>query len=169
VNGTFSYLGHIQFPVDSVAEAEEFVFGQSSGGQLQRAVIVHFEHFLPTSGRSFVYPRLRMTQLGADEYLHQTWGFADFSLFREPALEDLLHARGLSFVRRWVADRYVRALAENSHYEIIIFYLESSTVSDPSMTYGGAPVTPPPPPSPSAEVEAAILRRAHAAFSVESP
>ena len=166
VSETFTYLGRIAFPVDSIAEAEEFIFGVIDGNELTRAVIVHFEHFLPGQPHSFRYPRLRMTQLGAAEYLHQTWAFADLSLFHEPTLVKLLAQHRLRAGARWVMDRYVRALPEDPQYEVIIFYLEAEAVTDPAVVYGGMPVAPPPPPSPPPAVEAAIIQRARAAFEV---
>jgi hypothetical protein len=166
VSGKLQLLGHIRFPVDSVALAEEFVFGEGSDSGLERAVIVHFEHFLPGSTHRFVYSRLRMVRLGSEEYLHQTWAFADLDLFHEPALAAMLRDKGMAVGKRWVMDRYVRAVQENSQYEVIIFYLEAGAISDPSIRYGGAPVAPPPPPTPPAAVEVEIHRRARLAFTV---
>jgi hypothetical protein len=166
ITGSLPYIGSIKFPVGAVAEAQEFVFGAASGDELTRAVVVHFENFLPGTPHKFQYPQLRMTRLGSEDYLHQTWGFGDFSLFQEPAMRDLLSSKGLRAGPRWVVDRYVRALPDNPQYEVIIFYLESSLISDPSMLYGGAPIAPPPPPTPSPSVEAAIHSRARASFTV---
>jgi len=165
ISGALPYIGRIKYPVGTVAKAEEFVFGAAVGGELMRALIIHFEHFLPGKPNKFQYPQLRMTRLGSDDYLHQTWAFAELSLFQEPAIRELLGSKGLRAGPRWVADRYVRALPENPQYEIIIFYLESSSISDPSILYGGAPVAPPPPPAPSPSIEAAIHARARASFT----
>lgn len=162
----FAYLGEITFPVDTVAAARQVVYGIADSGRLVRAVIVHFEHFLPEQDRQFVYPRLRMAELGGEEYLHQTWAFADFALFRQPQMQELLTRHRLTAGPRWVTDRYVRALPENPRYEVIIFYLESDVVSHPDITYGGLPVAPPPPPAPPPAVEAEIIARARAAFEV---
>jgi hypothetical protein len=166
VSPEFTYLGEIRFPVDTVAMARQFVYGIADAGRLLRAVIVHFEHFLPSQNRTFVYPRLRMTRLGSEDYLHQTWAFGDLSLFRQPELIALLQRHHLTAGPRWVVDRYVRAVPENPKYEVILFYLESDHVGDPSITYGGYPIAPPPPPTPPAPIEAAINRRARAAFVV---
>jgi hypothetical protein len=168
VDSSLRFLGHIAFPVDTIAAAEEFVFGSVTAGRLDRALIVHFEHFLPQLGHRFQYPRLEMMTLGSGEYLHQTWGFADLSLFREPALAGLLHGQRIEAGRRWVMDRYVRALAEDPQYEVIIFYLEADRLSDPSISYGGMPVAPPPPPTPPPAVREAIVTRALAAFRIVS-
>ncbi len=166
VSGAFAYLGRLAFPVDTVAQAEEFVFGDTAQGQLRRAVIVHFERFLPNTTHTFDYPRLQMTRLGADEYLHQTWAFAEFDLFRLPAMTDFLRTRGLRAEPRWLVDRYVRAVTENPQYEVIIFYLESGAVSGPGIVYGGAPVAPPPPPTPPPPMLDALLARSQSAFQV---
>ena len=169
VSGALAYLGRLAFAVDTVAQAEEFIFGDTAQGQLRRAVIVHFEHFLPTTTHTFNYPRLQMTRLGGDEYLHQTWALADFELFRLPAMTDFLRARGLRTEPRWLVDRYVRAVTDHPQYEVIIFYLEAGSVSAPGILYGGAPVAPPPPPTPPPSVADSLLARARAAFEVLGP
>jgi hypothetical protein len=166
VTPAFSYYGEISFPVDTVASAREFVFGTADSGLLTRAVIIHFEHFFPGQPHRFLYPRLRITQLGGNEYLHQTWAFGDLSIFHEPALVRLLESHGVRAGPRWVMDRYVRALPENPQYEVILFYLESDRVSDPLVRYGGMPIAPPPPPTPPAAIEAAVIQRARLAFTV---
>jgi hypothetical protein len=169
VSGSLVYLGRLTFAVDTVAQAEEFVFGDTAQGRLQRAVIVHFEHFLPSTTHTFNYPRLQMARLGADEYLHQTWALADFELFRLPAMVDFLQARDLRAEPRWLVDRYVRAVTDHPQYEVIIFYLEAGSASAPGIVYGGAPVAPPPPPTPPDPVLQPLLARSRAAFRVLGP
>ena len=169
VSESLTYLGRLRISVDTVAEAEEFVFGDTAQGLLQRAVIVHFEHFLPGTTHTFNYPRLQMARLGSDEYLHQTWAIADFELFRLPAMTEFLRARGLQAEPRWLVDRYVRAVTDHPQYEVIIFYLEAGARSAPDILYGGAPVAPPPPPTPPDTVLNALLARSRAAFRVREP
>lgn len=162
----FNYLGRTTYPVGNSAEAEDFVFGSSKAGSLERAVVVHFEHFLPGSSRDFAYPRFKMVRLGADEYLNQTWALDDFGLFHYDAMVKLLNANGLIAERAWIVDRYVRALPENPKYEMIFFYLESKSSSDPAIKFGkGSDTSLPPSPPPA--METLIQARSRAAFSVE--
>ena len=166
VSANFAWLGDITFPVDTFATAREVIYGIADDGVLVRALIIHFEHFLPGQPHTFNYPPLPTVSLGGQEYLHQTWAFADLDLFLQPELVVVLEKLYLQVGTRWVMDRYVRVVPENPQYEAIIFYLESDFVSDPSITYGGMPVAPPPPPVPPPAIAAAIAQRAQEAFTI---
>jgi hypothetical protein len=166
VSDNFAWLGDITFPVDTVAVARQVVYGIADDGVLVRALIIHFEHFLPGLPNTFEYPPFPTVQLGGKDYLHQTWAFGDLGLFHQPELVALLQKYYLTAGTRWVMDRYVRVVPANPQYEVIIFYLESDLVSDPSITYGGMPVAPPPPPVPPADVAAAVSQRAQEAFTI---
>jgi len=120
-----AYLGKVDLDVGGRAAAEQYLFGALDEGRLDQAVIVHFEHFLPGNDHTFEYPRLRMTQLGSHEYLHQTWPLPDWDLFRLPEMARFLAARGITAGRDWIVSRYVRVVSEDRKHEFIIFYLES--------------------------------------------
>jgi hypothetical protein len=166
VSPEFAWLGDITFPVDTVAVARQVIYGVDDDGVLVRALIIHFEHFLPGLPQTFVYPTTPTVQLGGKPYLHQAWAFGDLDLFHQPELVAVLQKYYLTAGTRWVMDRYVRVVPENPQYEVIIFYLESDLVSDPSVTYGGMPVAPPPPPVPPPDVAAALAERAQQAFTI---
>ena len=163
VHPSLGYLGRLELDVGGRARAEQHVFGELRDGRLARAVIVHFEHFLPDNSHTFEYPRLRMMQLGRHEFLHQTWPLPDWDLFRLPEMVSFLRERGIQAGPDWIVSRYVRVVSDDRKHEFIIFYLESGA-SLP------VPVAELRPESRSrsewAEIERGLIRRAAAAFEV---
>jgi hypothetical protein len=127
VDPALGYLGRIDLDVDGRARAEQHLFGELRNGRLARAVIVHFEHFLPGNAHTFEYPRLRMTRLGSHEFLHQTWPLPDWDLFRLPEMVRFLTGRGIEAGTDWIVSRYVRVVSEDRKHEFIIFYMEAGT------------------------------------------
>jgi hypothetical protein len=119
-----TYLGQVGLDVGGRARAEQHLFGEVRAGRLRRAVIVHFEHFLPDNTHVFEYPRLRMTRLGRHEYLHQTWPLPDWELFRRPEMTTFLAQRGVTAGTAWIVSRYVRVVSDDRKHEFILFYLE---------------------------------------------
>lgn len=125
VEPALGYLGRLELDVGGRARAEQHLFGELRDGRLTRAVIVHFEHFLPDNDHTFEYPRLRMTRLGKHEFLHQTWPLPDWELFRLPEMVNFLGLRGIEAGHDWIVSRYVRVVSEDRKHEFIIFYLEA--------------------------------------------
>lgn len=125
VDPALGYLGRLELDVGGRARAEQQVFGELRDGRLARAVIVHFEHFLPGNDHTFEYPRLRMTRLGRHEFLHQTWPLPDWELFRFPEMVSFLDQRGIEAGTDWIVSRYVRVVSDDRKHEFIIFYLEA--------------------------------------------
>src|SRR5579864_5581868 len=166
VSPNLTYLGRLDYDVQDVAQAEEYVFAATANGTLQRVFVAHFEHFRPTNNHFFEYPHLRMARLGQHEYLHQTWAIREFSLFTVPAMQEFLQARHLRAEASWLVDRYVRVVDEARKHEVIFFYLEAASINPSEIHYGGAPAEPPPPPAPPPAVEQGLLGRATAVFQV---
>ena len=127
VDSAFDYLGRVTLPVGEVALAEQFIFADVRNGRIERAVIVHFEHFFPDNARVFGYPPGPAATLGAHTYLHQNWWLGpDF--MAKPALDSLIRRHGLATDSTYGSDRYVRVLDESTKHEFILFYLESGTL-----------------------------------------
>lgn len=124
VDPSLGYLGRLELDVGGRARAEQHLFGEIVEGRLGRALIVHFEHFLPGNDHTFDYPRLRMARLGGHEFLHQTWPLPDWDLFRLPEMVRFLAQRGIEAETDWIVSRYVRVVSEDRKHEFIIFYLE---------------------------------------------
>jgi hypothetical protein len=169
VSADLTYLGRLSYDVQDVAQAEEYVFAATAGGQLRRAFVAHFEQFLAANDHFFEYPRLRMATIGQREYLHQTWAIRQFDLFTVPAMQEFLRARHLTAEASWLIDRYVRVVDAARKHEVIFFYLEAASTNPTNIHYGGAPFEPPPPPTPPPSVEAEFIKRARAAFEVSEP
>ncbi|MGE5925827.1 MAG: hypothetical protein ACM357_00620 [Gemmatimonadota bacterium] len=125
VDPALGYLGRIDLDVGGRAMAEQHLFGELRDGRLARAVIVHFEHFLPGNAHTFEYPRLRMARLGRHEFLHQTWPLPDWELFRLPEMVRFLSSRGVTAGTDWIVSRYVRVVSDDRKHEFIIFYMEA--------------------------------------------
>ena len=163
VDPSLGYLGRLELDVAGRARAEQHLFGEVVEGRLGRALIVHFEHFLPDNPHTFEYPRLRMARLGRHEFLHQTWPLPDWDLFRLPEMVNFLERRGLQAGTDWIVSRYVRVVSNDRKHEFIIFYLEpGSTLSIPvaDLRPGGQAR------GEWAAVERGLIERAAAAFRV---
>jgi hypothetical protein len=130
VDPALTYLGRVDLDVQGKARAEQHWFAEHRGGRIVRAVIVHFEHFLPTNDHTFDYPRLRMARLGRHEFLHQTWPLVDWELFRFPEVRALLARHGLEPEADWLSDRHVRVVDEAKKHELILFYVEPESALD---------------------------------------
>ena len=106
------------------ARTEQFFFAESGDGQVRRMFIVHFEGAAPGVDLKFRYPRLRMEILGGEEYLHQSFPEEELDLLAARPVADLLAGAKLRIARRWLVDRYVRAVDPELRNEVILFYLE---------------------------------------------
>jgi hypothetical protein len=73
VSPEFSYIGSFNFKVGDVGSGEAYLYRESQQSNLQRVVLIDFEHFFPQNDHTYEYPRLDMVRLGDEEYLHQTW------------------------------------------------------------------------------------------------
>lgn len=160
VADNFAWLGDATFPVDTIAVAREVVYGIVDDGVLTRALIIRFEHYYPGLSQTFSYPPGPTVQLGGQPYLHGTWAFGNLWLFQQPEVMEMTQKVYLTVGTRWVMDRYIRVLPENPQYQVVIYYLESDFVSDPSITYGDEPVVPP------LDVIPPIVQRAQASFTI---
>ncbi|MEZ5996321.1 MAG: hypothetical protein R3C25_11270 [Hyphomonadaceae bacterium] len=105
------------------ATAHQYWFADIQDGQLQRAVVVHFERMNEGSDFTFEYPTFRMEQFGAQSYLHQSFTGPNCELFSEE-VRALLAARGATARQDCLMTRYVRAVTDDKRAEIIFFYVE---------------------------------------------
>jgi len=125
VDEAFAFLGRVEgTAMDGRAKTEQFFFADTGDGRIHRMVIVHFEGAVPGADLRFRYPRLRMESLGGEEYLHQSFPEEDWDLFASPAVAALFTGRKVELPRRWLVDRYVRAVDAELRHEVILFYLE---------------------------------------------
>lgn len=127
VDSAFDYLGHVTIPVGQTALAEQFIFADVRNGRIERAVVVHFEHFFPDNVRRFGYPPGPTATLGEHTYLHQNWWLGP-DYMGKPSVDSLIRRRGLTTDSVYGSDRYVRVLPESDKHEFILFYLESGTL-----------------------------------------
>src|SRR5690606_4728312 len=102
-------------------------FAEVRSGRVERAVIVHFEHFHPDNSSRFGYPPEPTAVLGGNTYLHQNWWLeADF--FARPDIDSLLKHHALLVDTLHASDRHVRVVDEAAKHEVILFYLERSAL-----------------------------------------
>ena len=133
IDPSFKYLGRVEMDaMQGKAKAEQFIFGEVKEGKLEKAVVVHFEHALPTNDFTFGYPRLKMVKLGNYEFLNQTWAIKDYQLLKNKEVKALFDSKNLQTEADWLMTRYVRVVDEAKKHELILFYLEAaSSVSIP--------------------------------------
>jgi hypothetical protein len=124
VDGSLKFIGRVEFPVDTFARAEEFIFSDLEDGRLGKTLVIHFEYFFPSNDKSFIYPRFRMAKIGKHEYLHQIWYLKDFDLFTHGETAQMLKKENIQAGNEWLLNRYVRAVDTAEKHELIIFYLE---------------------------------------------
>jgi hypothetical protein len=125
VDEALDFLGRVEGDaMGGRARTEQFFFAEARDGRVRRMVIVHFEGAVPGADLHFRYPRLRMETLGGEEYLHQSFPEEDWDLFASPKVAELFTSRKIELPRRWLVDRYVRAVDAELRHEVILFYLE---------------------------------------------
>jgi hypothetical protein len=125
VDEALAFLGRVEgSAMDGRARTEQFFFAEARDGSVRRMVVVHFEGAIPGAELHFRYPRMRMETLGDEEYLHQSFPVEDWDLFNSPPVAELFASRKLALPRRWLVDRYVRAVDPDLRHEVILFYLE---------------------------------------------
>ncbi len=142
VDRQLQFLGETDAVVmNGHATMHQYWFVEIEGGQLERAVIVHFEHMNEGSDFTFEYPTFRMETLGAQSYLHQSFSAPTCPLF-SAEVRAMLAARGGTPRQACIITRYVRAVTEDKRAEIIFFYVEpvDGAVEEPEgMGSGGIP------------------------------
>ncbi len=125
VDEALAFVGRVEgSAMDGRARTEQFFFAETREGSVRRMVVVHFEGAVPGADLRFRYPRLRMETLGGEEYLHQSFPEEDWDLFTSPPVAALFASRKIALSRRWLVDRYVRAVDPDLRHEVILFYLE---------------------------------------------
>ena len=169
VDPALPYLGRVEFEVNGRARAEQFYFGEITGGKLARTVIVHFEHFLESNDLTFNYPAFRMIAVGKHDYLHQSWPIAGLGLFENASVAELLKARGVQIDPDWLVNRYARVVDAARKHELLLFYLEpgtSATVPFKMLEAEAHPSGVPQKPGAWATIAAGLADRAMRAFTV---
>ncbi len=166
----FTFLGRVEGAVmNGTGHAERFVFGDVVQGELRRAAIVHFEHFLPDNARTFEYPRFRMDTLAGVEYLHQIWPQPQNQIFATAPLDSLLKAHGILAQPDWLLNRWARVVSADRKHELLLFYLESGATLGADISKLAAQWQPQGIAQPMyQQLEAEFIKRARAAVHVES-
>jgi len=142
---SLTYVGQTVFTLGQEAQVDRHHFlDTDADGNIRRLIILHFESFLPTSEQTFNYrvpnpanqagPDYRFSpaavQLGAHEYIHNTWFFdAAANIRANPGKElartaQLLDDHGYALPGELQMSRYVRVVDAERKSELILFYIE---------------------------------------------
>ncbi len=163
---TLTYVGGLHFILAEVAQAQAFVFVAERHHEIEQALIVQFEGFLPGKGKTYTYPSPRLVTLGRHPFQADT---ALLSLTPPPPPETnvgriltLLEERGYELPAAALSSRFVRVLGEARRDELLIFGIEPLTDADliAELKRAGRPI-----PAPTAVTQAAE-ERALASFTV---
>ena len=141
----YEYLGNTAFELTGEANVDRhhFVDGDSAG-EMRRAIILHFEGFLPDVDQTYNYripkPEFRagpdarfsddFIRLGDADYIHNTWFFDAAQNIRENPDRELARSarlfkeHGYRLPDELMMSRFVRVVDEARKHEFILFYLE---------------------------------------------
>jgi hypothetical protein len=142
---SFKAIGRNSFILYEIARVDRHHFvDPAADGAVRRAVILHFESFLPGTHQTFNYkipgPDERLgpnyqfspekVPLGGHDYIHNTWFFdAAANIQENPEGElvrtaQLFKQHGLELPGALQMSRYVRVVGADRKSELILFYLE---------------------------------------------
>jgi len=132
VDPAIPYVGSFPFKIKDIAAGERYVFAESEGKKIKRAVIAQFEGFLPESSEIYRYSFANAISIGPHKFNHNTFAFTNADAVKEnPEDEAALTA---SFLKKkdfeipdaWIVSRFLTLGDESRKYEMILFYQEDA-------------------------------------------
>lgn len=133
VDPAIHYLGSFPFKIKDIAAGERYVFAESQGKKIKRAVIAQFEGFLPQSSEIYRYSFANAISIGTHKFNHNTFAFTNADAAKEnPEDEAALTAsffkkKGFEIPEAWIVSRFLTLGDESTRkYELILFYQESA-------------------------------------------
>lgn len=130
VDSAIRFIGSFPFKIQDIAAGERFVFAESEGKKIKRAVIAQFEGFLPQSSEIYRYSFANAITFGSHKFNHNTFAFTNEAATKEnPEGEaaltySFLQKKGFEIPEAWIVSRFLTLGDESRKYEMILFYQE---------------------------------------------
>jgi hypothetical protein len=130
VEPAIQYVGSFPFEIKGVAAGERYVFAESNGKNIKRAVIAQFESFLPESSEIYRYNFANAIDIGKHKFNHSTFAFTNEDAIKEnpdgeAALTvSFLKKKGFEIPAAWIVSRFLSLGDESRKHELILFYQE---------------------------------------------
>jgi hypothetical protein len=132
VDPAIQYVGAFPFKIKDIAAGERYVFAESDGKKIKRAVIAQFEGFLPESSEIYRYSFANAITIGTHKFNHNTFAFTNADAAKEnpegeAALTTaFLKKKGFEIPEAWVVSRFLTLGNESRKHELILFYQEDA-------------------------------------------
>lgn len=132
VDPAIQYVGSFPFEIKGVAAGERYVFAESDGKTIKRAVIAQFEGFLPESSEIYRYSFANAISISTHKFNHNTFAFTNADAAKqdpegEAALTTaFLKKKGFEIPEGWVVSRFLTLGDEARKHELILFYQEDA-------------------------------------------
>lgn len=130
VDTVIRFVGSFPFKIKDIAAGERYVFAESEGKKIKRAVIVQFEGFLPESSEIYRYSFANAMSIGTHKFNHSTFSFTNGDAAKEnpegeaALTESFLKKKGFEIPQAWIVSRFLTLGDESRKYELILFYQE---------------------------------------------
>jgi hypothetical protein len=135
VDQAIQYVGSFPFKIKDIAAGERYVFAESDGKKIKRAVIAQFEGFLPQSSEIYRYSFANAISISTHKFNHNTFAFTNADAAKEnpkgeaALTESFLKKKGFEIPQAWIVSRFLTLGDESRKYELIIFYQEDAALT----------------------------------------
>lgn len=132
VDPAIQYVGSFPFKIKDIAAGQRYVFAESEGKKIKRAVIAQFEGFLPESSEIYRYSFANAISIGIHKFNHNTFAFTNADAAKEnpegeaALTESFLKKKGFEIPEAWIVSRFLTLGDESRKYELILFYQEDA-------------------------------------------
>jgi hypothetical protein len=130
VDPAIKFVGSFPFEIKGIAAGERYVFAESDGKKIKRAVIAQFESFLPQSSEIYRYSFDKAMTIAGHKFNHNTFAFTNEDAIKqnpdgEAALTfSFLKNEGYELPEGWIVSRFLTLGDESRKHELILFYQE---------------------------------------------
>jgi hypothetical protein len=131
VDGAFRYVGHVDFVIKEMAQAELHVFVDATPDKrVRRMIVMQFEGFLPGQHHAYDSPVTSPRTVGGSVYDVTAWRYDQAADAKaNPKSEasqtrQFLAARGYALPNAWQMGRFARTAGADLQHELLLFYFE---------------------------------------------
>jgi hypothetical protein len=132
VDPAIQFVGSFPFKIKDIAAGERYVFAESEGKKIKRAVVAQFEGFLPESSEIYRYSFANAISIGSHKFNHSTFAFTNADAVKEnpegeaALTESFLKKKAFEVPEGWIVSRFLTLGDESRKYELILFYQEDA-------------------------------------------
>jgi hypothetical protein len=132
VDPAIQFIGSFPFKIQDIAAGERYIFAESEGKKIRRAVIAQFEGFLPESSEIYRYSFANAIGIGTHKFNHSTFAFTNADALKQNPEDEaaltasFLKKKGFEIPEGWIVSRFLTLGDESRKYEMILFYQEDA-------------------------------------------